>query len=215
MINGTDQEYIKNLIAYSEETISLLSNQEKTTRERMVGAAFLRCLGVDFLPNDIGAPQDDPPDIIFRNAHFEVRELLDKGRRRGDEYRERHETLTNAKSVEDTLLPYTAPTPISYEMTFELITTALSKKASRYGKVGCSALDALVYVNLQNRFLDPNSNIVNFDSLIAQGWRSVSFVSPPYSHVIYANDSAPDFLKSKEGVTKQEWSDADTFYKLD
>lgn len=214
MTNWTDQKYIENLLARSKETLSILSNREKAKRERMVGAAFLRCLGVPFSLDDIKSPQNDPPDIIFQDAKFEVRDLLDEGRRRGDEYKERHKTLTEATSIEDTLLLYKSPTPISYKKIFELVTAALSKKALRYGKVGCSNLDALVYVNLQNRFLNPNSNISNFNILVSQGWRSVSFVNPPYSHVIFAHENAPKFLKAKAGDTKQEWSDPDTFFEL-
>lgn len=214
MTNENDEKYIKELVAHSEETLALLSNQEKRKRERMVGAAFLRCLGIGFSPNDVESPQDDPPDVTFQDANFEVRELLDKGRRRGYEYKERHVALTQATSIEDTLLPYTSPTPISYKKIFELVTAALSGKAFRYGERGCSNLDALVYVNLQHRLLNPNTDMGKFDSLVAQGWRSVSFVIPPYSHVIFAHDTAPAFLKAKAGGTKQEWNDSDTFFEL-
>ena len=214
MTNEADLKYIEELVAHSEETLALLSNQEKTKRERTVGAAFLRCLGIAFSPDDIQSPQNDPPDITFQDASFEVRELLDEGRKRGDEYSERHEALTQATSIEDTLLPYTSPTPISYNKIFQLVTAALSRKALRYGKDGCSNLDALVYVNLQHRFLNPNTDMVNFDILLSQGWRSVSFVTPPYSHVIFAHENAPAFLKAKAGVTKQEWNDPDTFFEL-
>ena len=214
MTNDSEQKYIDGLVSHSEETLVLLSNKEKTKRERMVVAAFLRCLGVTFSSNDIESPQDDPPDIICKEACFEVRELLDEGRRRGDEYKDRHETLIKSTSIEDTLLPYDSPTPISYRKIFQLITAALSKKALRYGKQGCSDLDALVYLNLQNRFLDPTTDITNFDSLMAQGWCSVSFVTPPYSHVIFAKDTAPDFLKSNTGEAKREWDDSDTFFEL-
>ena len=214
MTTDTDQKYIDDLVTHSEETLALWSNEEKQKRERMVGAAFLRCLGITFSSNDIESPQDDPPDIIYKEACFEVRELLDVGRRRGDESKERHETLKNATSFEDTLFPYDLPTPISYRKIFQLITTALSKKAFRYGKQGCSDLDALVCVSLKNRFLNPATDITNFDLLITQGWRSVSFVSPPYSYVIFAKDTAPDFLKSNTGVAKREWDDPDTFFEL-
>lgn len=180
----------------------------------MVCTAFLRCLGIKFSPANIESPQEDPPDVKFEEANFEVRELLNKGRRRGDEYKKRYGALKNAKNVADTLLPYKSPTPISYKKIFEIITAALSKKANRYGQQGCSSLDALVYVNLQNRFLDPTTTIPTVDSLVSQGWRSVSFVFPPYSHVVFAKDTAPDFLKSNEGQAKKEWDDPDSFFEL-
>ncbi|MCK4739576.1 MAG: DUF1780 domain-containing protein, partial [Deltaproteobacteria bacterium] len=41
--------------------------------------------------------------------------------------------------------------------------------------------------------------------LVDQGWRSVSFVFGRYSHVVFAQNAAPSFLKSNEGQTKNEW----------
>ena len=72
-----------------------------------------------------------------------------------------------------------------------------------------------VYINLKNRFLDPNTEIPTFESLISQGWRSVSFVFIPYSHVVFVKDKAPAFLKLNEGRTKKEWDNPDTFFELD
>lgn len=217
MTDNSDQKYIDDLIARSEEALRLLSNEEKAKRERMTCAAFLRCLGVKFSSNDIESAQNDPPDVIFGKACFEITELLDERRRRTDEYKSRHERLKNATSIEDTLLPSRPPTSIPYTSIFDLVTVALSKKAISYGKEACSNLDALVYVNLRSRFLDPTTDISNFDSLAAQGWRSVSFVLIPYGQVIFAHDTAPDFLKLKAGKAKKEWNDPDTstFFQLD
>jgi hypothetical protein len=40
------------------------------------------------------------------------------------------------------------------------ISVALSKKAQKYG-YGCNKINALVYVNLKNRHLAPNSQMPN------------------------------------------------------
>jgi hypothetical protein len=214
MTSNTKQKSIANLVTHSEETLALFSNVQKAKRERMVCTAFLRCLGISFSSKDIKSSQDDPPDVTFEDACFEVRELIDKGRKRGEEYKRRHETLKNASSIDDILLPNKLPIPISYNMIFQLVTAALSKKASRYGKQGCSHLDALVYINLQNRFLDPTTGITAFDSLITQGWRSVSFVTSAYSHVIFAQDTASDFLKLNTGAAKQKWNNPFTLFGI-
>ena len=87
MTSNTNQKYIANLVTHSEETLAMLSNAQKAKRERMVCAAFLRCLGISFSSKDIESSQDDPPDVTFKDACFEVRELIDKGRKRGDEYK--------------------------------------------------------------------------------------------------------------------------------
>ncbi len=215
MTNSSDQKYREDLIAHTEETLSLLSNREKTRRERMTCAAFLRGLGISFSLDDIKSVKNEPPDVIFGEACFEVRELLDHGRRRGDEYKERHETLINSTSIEDTLLPRKSIKSISYAELINLIIFALSKKASSYEKTVLSNLDAFVYVNLNSKLLDPATNIPNLDALIAQGWRSVSFVFVPYSHIIFTQDTAPDFLKRYTELTRNEWGNPSTFFDID
>jgi len=208
------RKYLEDLITHTEETIALWSNDKKTEREKMVCVAFLRCLGINFSVNEIQSPKDDPPDVIFSNACFEIMELFDPPRRRGDEYKEKLENLKNATCMDDIFLPFQSKTPISYKTIFNIITDSLNKKAIRYGKQFCSSLDALVYPSLQNRFLIPQKDIPAFDNLIEQGWRSVSFVTPPYSHVIFAQGNAPDFLVQNHGVTKMEWEDSDGYFEL-
>ena len=214
MIDKADKDYIARLIAYTNESLKLFSNPNKPERERRACAAFLRCLGVRFLPSDLHSAEKEPPDVRFQDANFEVRELLPHGRKRGDEYKERHEILKQARNIEDTLLPLEWPSSISYDELFDKITEALSKKVERYRKRGgCSSLDALVHVSL-GRFLDPSTPIAPHDALIAQGWRSVSFVFPPYSRVVFARDTAPQFLRLNEGQTRNAWADPDTFFEL-
>ena len=214
MNKSDEQKYIDSLISHTDDTLRLLSNHEKATRERMVCAAFLRCLGAQFLKEDITSPQGDPPDVTFKEARFEVREILDEGRARGKDFKERLEVLKKAKNLNDTLLPYKSPTPIDYTSLFNIINAALSKKANLYRVQGCSSLDALLYINLNHRFLDLARSIPDFGSLISQGWRSVSFVFIPYSHIIFAKDTAPEFLKKYKGQTRNEWNDPDTFFDL-
>ena len=214
MKDEAEKKYIDDLIAHTEETLRLLSNEKKSERERMVCVAFLRCLGIPFSIEDIESPQDDPPDVIFSMAFFEIMEVFAPPRMRGDEYKKRYEILKNADNVEDTLLPYRSPTPISHQKIYEIIRLGLEKKANRYGKQTCSSLDPLVYPSLQNRFLNPTTDIPAFDNLSEQGWRSVSFVIPPYSYVVFANENAPDFLVQNQGVTTMKWEDPDTYFEL-
>ncbi len=210
-----EQKYIDGLIAYTEDTLRFLSNQDKAKRERMVCAAFLRCLGVQFSKEDLISPRDDPPDVKFKEARFEVRELLDEGRTRGREFKERCAILKKERNLSDSSLPNNTPTPISYASLFEAINSALSKKANLYRMRGCASIDALLYINMGSSFLDIATAIPDFTSLILQGWRSVSFVFISYSHVIFANNSAPDFLKKYEGQTRNAWNDQDTLFDLD
>lgn len=92
------------------------------------------------------------------------------------------------------------------------IVDALSKKAQRYG-IGCNDVDALVYVNLGNRFLAPNLDIPNIDKLRSQDWRSVSVVFPPYGVILYTESAAPDFLSTLKPGQYNEWQDIDSLFE--
>lgn len=216
MLDKEELEYIRCLTDHGKETVRFLSNANKADRERIVCAAFLRSLGVDFSVEHLVpvAQKMSPPDVKFGTARFEVCEVLDKRRKRHYEARSRVDCLRRAKTIEDTYLPVRAKTPLLYPEVFTLVTNELARKANRYGRKVCSELDALICVHLLNRYLDPNSSPPRYANLLAQGWRSVSFFHLPYSHVIYAAESAPDFLRHFAGQTRKEWNHSDTFYKL-
>ncbi len=210
------EEYRKELIEYDRETIRFLSNPKKSERERCVCAAFLRCLGVDFSVAElVSVPESqNPPDVAFREACFEVCDVLDSGRRPHDEARARVEHLEQAETIEDVLVPVGSRVPLAFVEVFNHVTEALVRKAARYGIDVCANLDALVYVRLQNMFLDGSSSLPSCAALTKQGWRSVSFVMPPYSHVIHAGAGAPAFLGAFVGQTRQEWHEPDRFFTL-
>jgi hypothetical protein len=213
-MKDSEKAYIDDLIRHTEDSITFFSNSMKPERERSVCAAFLRCLGVDFSANEIVVEKNDPPDVIFGQANFEIRELYEVGRKRHDEYRERLKELKQAKTIDDTLISIKWSNPISYDFIFSGIESALSSKAKKYGLEKCSSLDALVYVSFPQKFLDIKSKIPDFYKIEAQGWRSVSFVIPPYSHVIYCKEGAPEFLTRLEGKTYMEWKKPDGFFKI-
>jgi hypothetical protein len=94
-----DEKYLKGLLADYKETVHLLSSREmKPERERSVCRAFLKCAGIPYTEERIRsvAPRDEPPDVLFDKARFEVREVLDDERRRGDELKEKVQRLKKA-----------------------------------------------------------------------------------------------------------------------
>jgi hypothetical protein len=119
-----------------------------------------------------------------------------------------------AKALNDLLRPYKPREPLPYIEIVKLITEALAKKAVRYGYNVCADLDALVYVNLLSNVLDPNSSIPNTEELVKQGWRSVSMIMPLYSHVFFATDSTPGFLRDFTGQTRNECTNLDILFEL-
>jgi len=190
-------------------TRKLWTNECKPERERMIVRAFLRCIGVTFASEEVRSPQEDPPDVVFRDAAFEVTEDLG-GRKRGDEWREREERFAAAKSIEDVMEPYTPSQQITAGDSWQQAVDALGKKAIRYGISGCAHLDGLVYLTPGGAHMWPIEAISTSDlteELVRQGWRSASLLLPPYGVVLSAGSDAPEFMKALQGRTLNEWPD--------
>jgi hypothetical protein len=94
------------------------------------------------------------------------------------------------------------------------LTKVLHEKAVKYGK-GCTDLDALVYVNLESRYLDAKSLIPDLSKLISQGWRSISVVFPPCSVVLFAESSAPSFIRTASAGAVSKWDDLDALFDVE
>jgi len=92
------------------------------------------------------------------------------------------------------------------------LAAALSGKATRYG-VGCKDLDALIYVDLTDTFLEAGSAVPDTTELESQGWRSVSLLLTPYAVVLFARNGAPSFLRDAAGETHMKWVDMDTLFE--
>ncbi len=215
-----EKEYLKKLTEHAAETRRLFSNAQKPERERKVVRAFLRCLGIEFSDDEINAGQAEPIDVAFRSARFQVTELLDEGRKRGDEWRKREQRYRSAESVLDVVEPAKSPKDYSTPaMSFGEIATCivahLSNKVERYGERGCSDVDALVYVNLEGRYLWPTEADPNLEALCnlrGQRWRSASVLFLPYSIVMNADKHAPSFLLDKVGCACNAWSRSDGWF---
>jgi hypothetical protein len=208
-----DSEYIRQLIANADDAVNFYSEARKTERERSYCAAFLRFLGIGFRVNEVVSVKPDPPDVVFRHARLEICEILDPSRRRHDEWKTRAKDLRQVSNIDEVSIPIHGPRTLPYELVIDLVTKALMAKSKKYGS-NCADLDALVYINILSVTLNAQSPLPMPTSLIAQGWRSVSFIMPPYSHVIYASASAPNFLVSFEGRTALIPNSPDRWFAL-
>ena len=209
-----EEDYVKELAKQADDTVDLLSSVRKSERERMICAAFLRCLGVEFSPTEIALPDSDPPDVVFRDGQFEIMIVLDEERKMHADWRAEANKRHAAKGLDDLGEPYHSSSPMKSAEIVERLVSELSKKATHYGPKTCSELDALAYINLQGRHLYPISEIDVPEDFQSQGWRSVSFIFSPYSHVVFTTAKAPDFLCSHKGRTKQECKNPDEIFEL-
>ena len=207
----TEIEYLEQLRKHATDTRSFLSNKMKPERERSVCRAFLRLIGIVFEEYELIAPTSEPADVAFRDARFQVRDLLEPDRRRGDDWKEKEKKYSEAGSLRQSVIPYSPATPIELHALIREIEKALAPKAQKYGS-GCADVDALVYVDLKHKFLGVDSKMPSTDQLEAQGWRSVSLLFLPYAVVLFAKPAAPGLLKRLAPGQYMIWQDLQTLF---
>lgn len=209
-----EREYIQRLAEQARDTVDLLSSGRKGERERRVSAAFLRCLGISFSPAELTVAENDPPDVIFRDARFEVMIILDEGRKVHAESKEIANRRAAAKNLKELTESYQPSVPMAFGELVNLINAKLWGKATHYGRKTCSELDALVYIDLKERHFNSVAETEVPNDLRMQGWRSVSFVFSMCSHVLLATPAAPDVLREFEGQTRRECHNPDVVFEL-
>ncbi len=191
------KEKINTRIKYLEETIKLLSDQEYV--ERWTVIEFLTNLDIKFRKNELQKSKEEPTDIKFRDANFQVKAIYDDNRKMLKEYRD---DLTKAKkattfSEAQNLREYT-PTDISIQEIANLINEKLEKyniSPEQYARI-----DMLFYFNRFSHGIAQNYEFTFPNVDLWKKWRSVSMVKNGGINFIYwAKDNAPAFIKSNKG----------------
>jgi hypothetical protein len=122
-------------------------------------------------------------------------------RRPSSELRELETKYKTAFSSRDLLVPMGTPEPISFPDIAIEVRKRLEAKFCKLRDHGCKGIDALVHITLIDRYLYPLEFIRTEDvsAIEAEGWRSASVLIVPYATVLFANDTAPAFLKDHVG----------------
>ena len=195
-----DSDYLRLLTRQAEEANAFLSNARRWERERWVCQRLLTALNVRHRQDEFSTGQE-PPDVLFRDANFEVFFVLDKGRRLNDEWKEELERRRSALSLSQLLRRETRPRRIPAVELQARLSPTLRKKAHNYRERGLDLgdLDLLAYVSLKRDVLDLNSHFPPPGEYLRQGWRSLSVVGPTFARVLFAHSDAPDFLRGSLG----------------
>ena len=196
-----DSDYLRLLTQQAEQANTFLSNARKWERERWVCQRLLQALNVSHRLDEFSAANHEPPDVLFREASFEVFFVLDEGRRLNDEWRAELERRRSAFSLSQLVRRETKPRRIAAAELQQRLTPTLRKKAHNYKERGLDLgeLDLLAYVNLKRAVPDFNSHFPPPTEFLRQGWRSLSLVGPTFARVLFAHPSAPDFLRNNLG----------------
>lgn len=196
-ISMNDEDYIASVADARAEAVSFFSNARKQERERWIVAEFLNNLGLWTSESEVFSSLEDPPDVTYSDARFEVKEIMDPGRRRHTEYKESHRRAKEARIAAD-LLEECTPRDITYTELCEHVTVRISTLRP-YAPAAQSNLDLLFYVNLENVRGYVSSEVMTAQDLSKHGWRSISFIAGSMGVVLYASASAPQFLRKNEG----------------
>lgn len=189
------EKYIKSLRKRLKATTRFFSSKNKFERECWIVKKFLNLKNTD----ELKKPDRDPPDVLYQDVRFEVIEILDEGRKRNDEHRERAKKIEEAQK-NNSLSPLLEPVQLSLVSKDEVIQEVLRKitvKESKYAPAVTASLDLLVYVNYLVKKLDVASSVtVNIDGSFKK-WRSVSVLTNSHGgFVVYAGPLAPELLKT-------------------
>jgi hypothetical protein len=193
-----DEEFIQQRIKDLEESVRSFSSDRKQEGERWVANAFIENLRIYFKPEEVLSPENDPPDVVFRDACFEVKEIMDEGRERHKEYKEelkRVKTITDSKD----LLKLFRPKTITIQEVYERCLGRVQLLERKYDPKTKANLDLLLYVNLVGVTGLTENPFPDVEELSTSGWRSISFVKGQRSCCFYANTSAPQFIKDAVG----------------
>jgi len=161
-------------ISAVKESIDFFHNTNKLEREKWVVARLLESFVPEFSEGSL-QEAEEPADVQFENAAFQVKEILEQDRRRGDEYKEALKKAETADEYKDLLEDYTP-----YKITFEEIvnkcyeySNSLTKK---YGPKERKNLDFICYFN----YLDSNEVPPTDVAVIEKNYRSLSVISNRY-----------------------------------
>ncbi len=196
-----DSDYLRLLTSQAEQANAFLSNAHKWERERWVCQRLLQGLNIPHHGEDFTAAGQEPPDVLFRDARFEVFFVLDEGRRLNDEWREELQRRRSAFSLRQLVRREARPRRISAPVLLQRLGPTLGKKAQNYQERGIDLgqLDIIAFASLKREVLDLNSHFPPPMEYLRQGWRSLSLVGPTFARVLFAQPNAPDFLRSNLG----------------
>ncbi|MDA7085143.1 DUF1780 domain-containing protein [Pseudomonas sp. SA3-5] len=196
-----DSDYLRLLTHQAEQANTFLSNARKWERERWVCERLLQALNVSHRLEEFSAAEQEPPDVLFRDASFEVFFVLDEGRRLTEEWRAELERRRSAFSLSQLVKREAKPRRIGAAELQARLTPTLRKKAHNYSERGLDLgeLDMLAFVSLKRAIPDFNSHFPPPTEFLRQGWRSLSLVGPTFARVLFAHPDAPEFLRSNLG----------------
>lgn len=193
-----DDEFIKDRIAALEESVEYFGSENKAERERWVVQTFLENMNIEHSEEEVISPDQDPPDVVAFGGAFEVKEILDPGRKRHKEFKDELKRVIKITNPHDLLTSF-RPKDSSITEIYQRCLTEAKKLNSKYAHRDRKSMDLLFYVNLKHIFGVHEEPYPDVSEIQDFGWRSVSFVKGQIACCFYASEEAPEWLREVVG----------------
>ena len=181
------------------KSVEFFDAKNKTDREKWVACEYLENLGETFNEDELVFSAEEPPDVLFRGANFEIKEILSEDRRRHQEYKKalQNTCVATAASELDELIESKVITLA--EISALIVKTAKELAEKKYPPDVRRNLDLLFYVNLTAVFDLVETPFPDCAELQSLGYRSVAFIMHDQSVTLAANSDAPIFVRRSVG----------------
>ena len=196
-MNENEKEELNRHIRKLENSIKFLSSQEDT--EIWVVNEFLTNLNIEFDRNEIQKVNEEPTDIIFRKANFQVKAIYEEDRQMIKEYKDALEQAKKATTFSEALImkKYT-PKDISIQEIVDLINVIL--EGYKLSPEQYERIDMLFYFNRPFHEVAGNQEYIFPKEELWRKWRSVSMLkNGGVNFVFWTKESAPAFIESNVG----------------
>lgn len=182
-----------------------MSQEYKKQRELWVVDVALKSMSASYYSGNLRPETEEASivDVWDKNEAFQVKESLDKGRRRTkeiiDEINFHQSCHSEEEAVEFNSRKIFTPRTVSIEEIIETQLQFISDHSSRYCPSAKQCVNLVIYVNDHEIWDTYQSNKVNF-SFELYGWKSVILTRGPWTYVIAASESATYAIR--HGVNK-------------
>jgi hypothetical protein len=177
----------------------MLSNQGRQDREVWVTKQLLSKVRRSTRPSEIRWIDGAVVDTAACGAEFQVKEILDRKRRRHKQFLKALASAKHAKKPPGSRLG-PAYEPLTLAAAERRIAREVGAVSKRYSPTAAAATDLLLYFNT-NKGVDLQSDAVEFlpKRRVFKRWRSVSVVFNNGVLVLSAAEEAPRFLRKNLG----------------
>jgi hypothetical protein len=197
----SDEEFLEEYRQGLRDAIEWFSNENKRNREIWVVLRFLNLLDVSPLESEVSSVDDLAPDVLFRDARFEIKEFLMPDRRRTDEFKAALARAESPTFTVDQAFECFTPKDLTTEMILNDIFDRLPGW-QKYEPRFRSSLDLLVYHNRDGHFFKVTSSLPDASQLASSGFRSVSVCTESFAWVLWASPTAPKWIASQLGILR-------------